>query len=87
MPKQPIDKGIAGPGLIADIVISKFCDHIPLYRQSEIMARSKLYMPTSTLWNIELGGAKALESLYELMKRDIQKSDVIQIDECDDRYP
>lgn len=81
MPKQPIDKGIAGPGLIADIAISKFCDHIPLYRQSEIKERSNLYMPTSTLWNIELGGMRALLPLYELMKRDIQKSFVIQMDE------
>ena len=81
MPKQPIDKGIAGPGLIADIAISKFCDHIPLYRQSEIKERAGLYMPTSTLWNIELGGAKALEPLYELMKWDVQKAHVIQMDE------
>jgi len=81
MPRQPIEKGIAGPGLIADVAISKFCDHLPLYRQSEIMERSKLDMSTSTLWNIELGGAKALEPLYELMKRDIQKSFVIQMDE------
>jgi transposase len=81
MPKQPIDKGIAGPGLIADVAISKFCDHQPLYRQSGIMERSDLHMPASTLWNIELGGARALEPLYELMKRDIKKSFVIQMDE------
>lgn len=81
MPKQPIDKGIAGPGLIADVAISKFCDHQPLYRQTEIKKRSELHMPTSTLWNIELGGARALEPLYELMKRDVLKSFVIQMDE------
>ena len=38
-PSRPIERGLAGPGLLAHIAISKFCDHQPLHRQSEIYAR------------------------------------------------
>jgi len=38
-PSRPIERGMAGPGLLAHVLVSKFCDHQPLYRQSEIYAR------------------------------------------------
>jgi transposase len=38
-PSRPIERGIAGPGLLAHVLVSKFSDHLPLYRQSEIYAR------------------------------------------------
>jgi transposase len=38
-PSRPIDRGLAGPGLLAHVLVSKFADHLPLYRQSEIHAR------------------------------------------------
>jgi len=38
MPSRPIPKGIAGPGLLAHVAVSKYLDHLPLYRQSEIYA-------------------------------------------------
>ena len=42
MPELPILRGMAGPGLLAHIAVAKFCDHLPLYRQAEIYARSGL---------------------------------------------
>ena len=39
MPDLPIPRGIAGPGLLAHVITAKFCDHLPLYRQTEIFAR------------------------------------------------
>ena len=36
---RPIARGMAGPGLLAHVLVSKYCDHLPLYRQSEIYAR------------------------------------------------
>ena len=42
MPDLPIPRGMAGPGFLAHIAIAKFCDHLPLYRQAEIYARSGL---------------------------------------------
>src|SRR6266567_2167449 len=38
-PSRPIARGMAGPGLLAHVLVSKYCDHLPLYRQSEIYAR------------------------------------------------
>lgn len=38
-PSRPIERGLAGPALLAHVLVSKFCDHQPLYRQSEIYAR------------------------------------------------
>ena len=40
MPDLPIPRGIAGPGLLAHVITAKFCDHLPLYRQTEIFARA-----------------------------------------------
>jgi transposase len=42
MPSMPIERGRPGPGLLAHVLVSKYCDHIPLYRQSEIYARDGL---------------------------------------------
>jgi transposase len=48
-PSRPIDKGIAGPGLLAHVAVSKYVDHLPLYRQSEIYARQGIDLERSTL--------------------------------------
>ena len=48
-PSRPIERGIAGPGLLAHILIAKYCDHLPLYRQSQIYAREGIDLDRSTL--------------------------------------
>jgi transposase len=48
-PSRPIERGIAGPGLLAHVLVSKFADHLPLYRQSEIYARQGVEISRSTL--------------------------------------
>ncbi len=48
-PARPIERGYAGPGLLAHVVVSKYCDHQPLYRQSQIYARSGVELDRSTL--------------------------------------
>ncbi len=57
-PSRPIDRGLAGPGLLAHVLVSKFADHLPLYRQAEIYAREGVDLDRSTLagW---VGGAAA----------------------------
>src|ERR1035438_2621706 len=61
-PSRPIERGGAGPGLLAHVLVSKFADHLPLYRQSEIYARQGVEIARSTLagW---VGGATDLLSL------------------------
>nr|WP_244526622.1 IS66 family transposase [Marinovum algicola] len=49
LPSRPITRGRAGPGLLAHVLVGKYCDHVPLYRQSEIYAREKVDLHRSTL--------------------------------------
>ena len=42
MPSRPIERGIPGPGFLAHVLISKYMDHLPLYRQAQIFAREGL---------------------------------------------
>jgi transposase len=55
-PERPIAKGMASPGLLAHVLVSKYCDHTPLYRQSQIFARHGVEIERSTLANW-VGGA------------------------------
>ncbi len=48
-PSRPIARGLAGAGLLAHVLVSKYCDHLPLYRQSGIYARSGVELDRSTL--------------------------------------
>ena len=48
-PSRPIARGYAGPGLLAHVAVAKFCDHLPLYRQSAIYAREGVELKRSTL--------------------------------------
>ena len=48
-PNRPIARGMAGPGLLAHVLVLKYCDHLPLYRQSEIYAREGVELDRSTL--------------------------------------
>jgi transposase len=48
-PSRPIERGLAGPGLLAHVLVSKYADHLPLYRQSEIYARAGVDLDRSTL--------------------------------------
>lgn len=58
---RPIERGIAGPGLLAHILTAKYCDHQPLYRQSQIYAREGIDLDRSTLAGM-VGGCGALFS-------------------------
>lgn len=50
-PERPIAKGLATPALLAHVLIAKYCDHLPLYRQSQIFARQGVELDRSTLAN------------------------------------
>ncbi len=49
LPSRPIERGRPGPGLLAHVLVSKFCDHLPLYRQSRIFDREGIDLDRSTL--------------------------------------
>jgi transposase len=48
-PDRPIARGLAGPGLLAHVLVSKYCDHLPLHRQTQIYAREGVELDRSTL--------------------------------------
>jgi transposase len=48
-PSRPIARGMAGPGLLAHVLVSKYADHLPLYRQAQIYARQGVELDRSTL--------------------------------------
>lgn len=81
MPAQVIDKGIPAPGLLAQVVVAKHDDHLPLYRQSEIYARSGVHIPRSSMaqW-IGICGVR-LTPLAEALKEFILGHEVIHADE------
>ncbi len=49
LPSRPIERGRPGPGLLAHVLVGKYCDHLPLHRQSGIFAREKVDLHRSTL--------------------------------------
>jgi transposase len=68
-PSRPIDRGLAGPGLLAHVLVSKYADHLPLYRQSEIYQREGIELDRSTLAGWVGGAAAALDPLVEQLRR------------------
>ena len=81
MPAQVIDKGIPAPGLLAQVVVAKHDDHLPLYRQTEIYARSGVHIPRSSMaqW-IGICGVQ-LTPLAKALKDFILGHGVIHADE------
>lgn len=64
-PSRPIPKGMAGPGLLAQVLVSKYADHLPLYRQSEIYDREGISLERSTLADWVGQSAALLKPLVE----------------------
>jgi transposase len=68
-PSRPIARGIAGPGLLAHVLVAKYADHLPLYRQSQIYAREGVALERSTLADCVGGAAALLDPLVEALAR------------------
>ncbi len=67
-PSRPIDRGLAGPGLLAHVLTGKFCDHLPLYRQSEIYEREGVELDRSTLAKWVGEASHLLQPLVEVLR-------------------
>jgi transposase len=81
MPVRPVDKAIAGPGLLAQIIIDKYVDHLPLYRQQQRFERSGVNLSDSTVSGWVSAVCNLLMPLYEALKQEILKSGYIHADE------
>ena len=80
-PSRPIDRGLAGPGLLAHVLVSKYADHLPLYRQSEIYEREGIELERSTLAGWVGGASAALDPLVEQLRRYVMSSDKLHGDD------
>src|SRR5579864_3228050 len=80
-PDHAIARGRAGAGLLAHIVVSKYDDHLPLYRQAEIFAREGVNLETSTLSGWVGATAAALNPLIEALAANVMTSDTLHVDD------
>lgn len=81
LPTRPIEKGIPGIALLAYLLISKFVDHLPLYRLGKMFERQGVKIPDSTLVDWIKASCNLLVPLYEALKREVLACDYLQMDE------
>ncbi len=81
LPPRPIPGGIAGPGLITEVVVGKFSDHLPLYRLEDILTRYGVYFSRSTLCDWVKAVAGLFRPLYELQRQRVLQSAVMWTDD------
>jgi transposase len=80
-PSRPIARGVAGPGLLAHVLVSKYGDHLPLYRQSEIFAREGVELDRSTLADWVSGTSQLFEPLVEALRRHVMAAKKLHADD------
>lgn len=81
LPSLPIPKGNAGPTLLAHILIGKYVDHLPLYRQQQQLKRLGIELSDKTIGGWVAASGDLLVPLYEKLVQSVQESDYIQADE------
>ena len=80
-PAGPIDRCKAEVSMLTNLLVSKYADHLPLYRQQRIFERAGLKVTRSTLVGWIQGCAEALEPLYKALARDVLKNPIIGTDD------
>jgi transposase len=80
-PSRPIARGLAGPGLLAHVLVSKYCDHLPLYRQAEIYARQGVELERATLADWVGGASEMLQPLVEALRRQVMSAEKLHADD------
>lgn len=81
LPPMVVAQGQPGASLVAHVLLSKFVDHLPLYRQQQQFERLGVHFPKSTLGDWVERGATWLQPIVREMKRQLLQSDYVQVDE------
>ena len=81
LPPQVIEQGKAGASLVTQVIMNKFDNHMPLYRQEQEFARLGLNFPRQTLADWVEKGAQWLQAIVGEMKRELLAGDYLQVDE------
>ena len=80
-PSLPIARGRAGPGLLAHVLVSKYCDHLPLHRQAEIYARAEIDLSRSTLADMVGQVARLIRPLVDALARHVMAGERVHADD------
>ncbi|MFO0461489.1 MAG: IS66 family transposase [Burkholderiales bacterium] len=80
-PIRPIDRGLPGPGLLAHVLVSKYADHLPLYRQAGIYARQGIELERSTLADWVGASARLLEPLVRALRDHVLAAEKLHADD------
>lgn len=80
-PSRPIDRGLAGPGLLAHVLVAKYADHLPLYRQAEIYEREGVELDRSTLADWVGGASQTLQPLVEALRKYVLNAEKLHGDD------
>jgi len=80
-PLRPIQRGLAGPGLLAHLLVSKYADHLPLYRQAQIYARQGVELERSTMAEWVAGSFRLVDPLIEALARYVMAADKLHADD------
>lgn len=78
---QPLERAQPGPGLIAHILISKYLDHLPLYRQEQMFARYRIDLPRQRMCDWIAGACELLSPLWKALKQELLSLNYLQADE------
>lgn len=81
MPGLPIERGLPGPGLLAHVIISKYCDHLPLHRQSGIYARDGVEIERSTMADWVGRMTFLLQPLADAIGRHVRAGETVHADD------
>ncbi len=80
-PSRPIARGLPGPGLLAHVLVSKYADHLPLYRQAQIYAREGVELDRSTLADWVGQAAALMDPLVEALARHVLGGEKLHADD------
>lgn len=87
LPERLLDRSLPAPGLLAAILVGKYCDHLPLYRQEQIFrTRHQVHLPRQTLARWVALAAGWLKPIYEHIRTGVMAGGYVQVDETPIRY-
>jgi transposase len=81
LPSRPIERGRPGPGLLAHVLVNKYANHLPLYRQSQMFGREGIELDRSTLADWVGQSARLLEPLADAIGRHVRRGQAIFADD------
>jgi len=86
-PAQVADHSLAAPGLLAQILVAKYCDHLPFYRQEQIFQqRPSVFISRQQMVQWTGQSVRLLSAISDFLKRQLRQSGYVQVDETPVRY-